>query len=68
MSSNYDSGMPDQQQKSRPPEKAPWDQEASPFGGPRSPNVSKPDTNSIMKKLKKVESDQAKRYRQRSGE
>jgi hypothetical protein len=59
--------MPNQQQRI-PGQDAPWNrQEPSPSGeGPRSVNT--PDTSSILKKLKQVESDQAKRYKQRSGE
>jgi hypothetical protein len=49
--------MPDQQQR-MPGQEAPWNkQEPSPFGeGPRS--VKTPDTSLILKKLKRVESDQ----------
>jgi hypothetical protein len=59
--------MPDQQQR-MPEQDAPWNkQQSSPSGdGPRSVNT--PDTSSILKKLKRIESDQAKRYKQRSGE
>jgi hypothetical protein len=59
--------MPDQQQR-MPGQDAPWNKQgSSPSGeGPRS--VKTPDTSSILKKLKRVESDQAKRYKQRSGE
>jgi hypothetical protein len=37
--------------------------------GPSRPDVRKPDGgNELLKRMKKVDPDQAKRYRQRSGE
>ncbi len=46
----------------------------SPGGGggddpsPQSPKVDKPDVNDLLKRMKKVDPDQAKRYRQRTGQ
>lgn len=62
--------MPDQEQKQRPNDGgAPWDkQQGGDGGGPRTPNINKPDTSSILKKLKTVAPDQAKNYRQRTGQ
>jgi hypothetical protein len=58
--------MPEQRQRQRLPEP---ERKSAPFGGgPTAPNIEKPDTSGILKKLRKVESDQAKRYRQRSGQ
>ena len=37
-------------------------------GGPKAPDVSRPDTEDLLKKMRKVDPDQAKRYRQRTGE
>jgi len=38
-------------------------------GGPSKPDVQKPDGgNELLRRMKKVDPDQAKRYRQRSGE
>ncbi len=57
--------MPDQQQKQRP---------AAPTGpggdgdGPSQPEVEKPNVQDLLKKMKKVDPDQAKRYRQRTGQ
>jgi hypothetical protein len=57
--------MPDQVQKPRP---------AAPGGpggggeGPRAPQVEKPDVNDLLKRMRKVDPDQARRYRQRTGE
>jgi hypothetical protein len=38
-------------------------------GGPTVPDIRKPGgDNELMKRMKKIDPDQAKRYRQRSGE
>src|SRR5271166_955278 len=36
--------------------------------GPRSPDVSKPDTKDLLKRMRKVDPNQSKRYRQRTGQ
>ena len=36
--------------------------------GPKVPDVKKPESNSILKRMKRVDPELAKRYRQRSGE
>jgi hypothetical protein len=36
--------------------------------GPASPRVTKPDVGDLLKRMKRVDPDQAKRYRQRTGE
>ena len=36
--------------------------------GPRSPQVEKPNTDELLKRMRKVDPDQAKRYRQRTGQ
>ncbi len=56
--------MPDQAQKNRP---------VAPSGGgggegPSAPKVDKPNTEELLKRMRKVDPDQAKRYRQRTGE
>ncbi|MBM3823516.1 MAG: ubiquitin-like protein UBact [Verrucomicrobia bacterium] len=58
--------MPDSAQKQRP---------AGPGGGgegggsePSAPKVDKPNVDDLLKKMKKVDPDQARRYRQRTGE
>ena len=56
--------MPDQAQKNRPAVPAP-------SGGgdvPSSPKVDKPNTEELLKRMRKVDPDQAKRYRQRTGQ
>jgi len=36
--------------------------------GPRAPQVEKPNTEELLKKMRKVDPDQARRYRQRTGQ
>jgi hypothetical protein len=36
--------------------------------GPRRPDVGKPDTERLLKRMRRVDPEQAKRYRQRTGE
>jgi hypothetical protein len=36
--------------------------------GPSKPDVRRPDTNELIKRMKRIDPEQAKRYRQRSGE
>jgi hypothetical protein len=36
--------------------------------GPGRPDVKRPDSRRLMERMKRVDPDQAKRYRQRSGE
>lgn len=36
--------------------------------GPTKPDVDRPDRNDLLKRMKRVDPDQARRYRQRSGE
>src|SRR5882762_10700102 len=57
--------MPDQSQKTRPV--AP----AGPGGGgegPSAPKVDKPNVDELLKRMRKVDPDQARRYRQRTGQ
>jgi hypothetical protein len=58
--------MPERIQK--PPEPAPWGPKQGDGGGPRSPDVSRPDTKDLLKKMRKVDPNQSKRYRQRTGQ
>lgn len=37
-------------------------------GGPGKPDVKRPDTGDLLKRMKRVDPDAARRYRQRSGE
>lgn len=36
--------------------------------GPKAPQVDKPNTEELLKRMRKVDPDQARRYRQRTGE
>jgi hypothetical protein len=58
--------MPERIQK--PAEPAPWGPKEGDGGGPRSPDVSRPDTKDLLKKMRKVDPNQSKRYRQRTGQ
>lgn len=37
-------------------------------GGPNKPDIKRPDTSDLLKRMKRVDPDAARRYRQRSGE
>ena len=61
----------------RPTAPAPWEKKESDDGGPgdgpggsgpRRPNVDAPDTKELLKKMRRVDPNQAKRYRQRTGQ
>ncbi|MFN3647951.1 MAG: ubiquitin-like protein UBact [Armatimonadota bacterium] len=36
--------------------------------GPKPPDVKRPDPSDLLKRMRRVDPEQAKRYRQRSGE
>ncbi len=53
----------------RVPVQEPWRKTGGdPEGGPTRPEVRRPDTRQLLERMKRVDPDQAKRYRQRSGE
>lgn len=56
--------MPDRIAKPQPPAPAP----GGGGDGPSAPKVEKPNTEELLKKMRKVDPDQAKRYRQRTGQ
>jgi hypothetical protein len=56
--------MPDQAQRTRPPGPGP----SGGGDGPGSPKIEKPNTEELLKRMRKVDPDQAKRYRQRTGQ
>ena len=56
--------MPDQAQKNRPYVPGP----SGGGEGPSAPRVEKPNTDELLKRMRKVDPDQAKRYRQRTGQ
>ena len=57
--------MPDQTQKQKPSAPAPGGGGGE---GPAAPKVDKPNFDDLLKRMKKVDPDQAKRYRQRTGQ
>jgi hypothetical protein len=58
--------MPDQNQKTRPTGGGP--DAPAPGGGPSTPKVDRPNVDDLLKRMRKVDPDQAKRYRQRTGQ
>jgi hypothetical protein len=58
--------MPERIQK--PPSPAPWGPKQGDGDGPRSPDITRPDTKDLLKKMRKVDPNQSKRYRQRTGQ
>ena len=58
--------MPDQMRKPSPSVPAPGGGGGG--DGPSAPKVEKPNTEELLKKMRKVDPDQAKRYRQRTGQ
>src|SRR5436309_14312906 len=58
--------MPERIQK--PLDPVPWGPKQGDGGGPRSPDVSRPDTKDLLKKMRNVDPNQSKRYRQRTGQ
>jgi hypothetical protein len=47
-----------------PWERKPGDDE----GGPKRPKVERPDTNDLLRRMRRVDPNQSRRYRQRTGE
>jgi hypothetical protein len=65
--------VPEQQQQQRERQRtvdpAPWEPKGeSPFGGPRTPTIDKPDTSRLLKRMRSTDKNGSKKYRQRSGE
>jgi hypothetical protein len=56
--------MPERVQK--PP--VPWGPKPGDGDGPKSPDISRPDTRDLLQKMRKVDPNQSKRYRQRTGQ
>jgi Prokaryotic ubiquitin-like protein UBact len=58
--------MPERTQ--RPAGPAPWGPKEGDSGGPKSPDVSKPDVKDLLQRMRKVDPNQSRRYRQRTGQ
>ena len=56
--------MPDQTQRTRPTLPGP----GGGGDGPSPPKVDKPNVDELLKRMRKVDPDQARRYRQRTGQ
>ncbi|MEP6937927.1 MAG: ubiquitin-like protein UBact [Chthoniobacterales bacterium] len=52
----------------KPAEPAPWSPKQGDGDGPKSPDVSRPDTRELLQRMRKVDPNQSQRYRQRTGE
>ena len=52
----------------RPPAPVPGGGGDDEGDGPSTPKVEKPSTDDLLKRMRKVDPDQARRYRQRTGE
>lgn len=59
--------MPESNQKTRPNLPSP-SSGGGDADGPKAPQVDKPNTEELLKRMRKVDPDQARRYRQRTGE
>lgn len=60
--------MPEEARRSRPPAPRSGGGGDGPDDAPTSPRVDKPDTDELLKRMRKVDQDQARRYRQRTGQ
>ena len=58
--------MPEQIQKL--PIENPGHKQVQDEGGPKIPNISKPDTDRILKSMRSIVPDQSRKFRQRSGQ
>lgn len=58
--------MPERIQKPQP--RAPSSGGGGGDGGPNTPKIDKPSTDELLKRMRKVDPDQARRYRQRTGQ
>lgn len=57
--------MPEQTQKVRPLAPGPA---AGGGDGPKAPQVDRPSPDELLKRMRRVDPDQARRYRQRTGQ
>ncbi len=52
----------------KPKPTAPWNKEQKEEEGPQRPDVDKPDTRDLLRRMRRVDPNQSRRYRQRTGE
>lgn len=60
--------MPDDDRATRPTGPAEPLRKEGDETGPSKPDVQRPDRSDLLKRMKRVDPDQARRYRQRSGQ
>ena len=58
--------MPERTQ--RPVAPAPWGPKQGDGDGPKSPDVQKPNTKDLLERMRRVDPNQSRRYRQRTGQ
>jgi hypothetical protein len=56
-----------QERKQRPVPQEPW-QKPGDGEGPRRPEIRRPDSRELLERMRRVDPNTARRYRQRSGE
>ncbi|MBC8233255.1 ubiquitin-like protein UBact [bacterium] len=52
----------------KPKPTEPWDKQKQDEDGPKRPDVDKPDTRDLLRRMRRVDPNQSRRYRQRTGE
>lgn len=52
----------------RPLPAEPWERKQGDDEGPHRPKVERPDTNDLLRRMRRVDPNQSRRYRQRTGE
>lgn len=57
-----------QERIQRPSTHDPFTRRGGDDEGPKAPDVKRPDPSDLLKRMRRVDPDQARRYRQRSGE
>ncbi|MBI2950703.1 ubiquitin-like protein UBact [bacterium] len=64
-----DRGFIAQARDRRPAPSEPWERKpGDDEGGPKRPKVDRPDTNDLLRRMRRVDPNQSRRYRQRTGE
>jgi hypothetical protein len=56
-----------EERRQQPPPTEPW-QKPGGDDGPRQPDVKRPDSRDLLERMRRVDPNTARRYRQRSGE
>ncbi|MAF09732.1 ubiquitin-like protein UBact [Candidatus Poribacteria bacterium] len=57
-----------QERKQRPEDPLRREGDETDEGGPKRPDVEQPNRQRLLKRMRQVDKDQAKRYRQRTGQ